>query len=414
MERVSASIIIPTFNRFATLGRAILSARNQCVQDVEIIVVLDGAPSQCRDVAGQHAVEDSRVRILDFPKAPGRGHDNCDKAVRSARSEKILYCDDDDLLLPSHVKVLGGLLDRADVAETRVASLDRRGSLHLTPCPSSNSRTRQLLADGKLKFLFDTHFGHTAQAYGRFSSWTEAFDHSVNPVAGFLSGFASVQDCRWASDDRVTAISLHGAARKDMTAAQRSDEIDAWFGKISSDGQISGELENANSIIHLYALLRADPPRGASFDEYLSERGAYNDVTKDKNAQNLFKLINKEAIPADNASKLAAILLQPLLGGYSFAFMRLMKRVYGRDEAAQIAKQAAFQAEENLAGPMAAFAQLQTGFGRKESAVQAISDALEIGPDPRGDLAKIKRRMTQTSLWTRMWSRVFEKAGKHN
>lgn len=413
MDRVSASIIIPTYSRFATLGRAILSARKQTVQDIEVIVVLDGASPECRDVAKQHAAEDGRVRVLDFPKAPGRGQDNCDKAVQSARSDKILYCDDDDLLLPNHVQVLGALLDVADVAETRVASLGRLGGLHLTPCPSSNPKIRRLLANGKLKILFDTHFGHTAQAYGVFSSWCASRASNNSPVGEFLSGFAHSQGCRWASEDDITAISLHGAARRDMTAEQRSDEIDAWFSIICSGQQLQDELGKADSINHLFSLLQADPPVGSAFDEYLSARGAYKDVFKDTKAQNLFWLFKREPIPADDASELAGILLQPLLGGYSFAIMRLMKRVYGQKVAAQIIKQAVLRDDVKYAGPLAAYAQLQTGRERREEAIQAISDALEIGPDPRGDLAKFKERISQTSLWKRLWTRAAQKAEKH-
>lgn len=412
MERVSASIIIPTFNRHATLGRSVLSAREQTVQDIEIIVVLDGASPQCRDVAKRHAAEDERVSVLDLPKAPGRGHENCDKAVISARSDKILYCDDDDLLLPNHVQVLGAMLDVADVAETRVASLGRLGDLHLTPCPTGNPRVRQLLANGKCKFLFDTHFGHTTQAYEAFSSWRVGNDQNGAPVREFLSRFASSQDCRWVSRDDITAISLHGAARKDMTAEQRSAEIDAWYGIIRSSGEFEGEVRKANSTNHLYRLLQVDPPLGASFDDYLSDRGAYTDVFKDKNAQGLFRLMNMEPIPADDAGELAGILLQPLLGAYSFTFSSLMKRVYGPDAAAQIMKKAALHPAGQLAGPLTAYAQLQAGRGRREGAIQAISDALEIGPDPKGDIAKLKEHIAQTNPLKGLWTRVVRKAGK--
>lgn len=411
MDRVSASIIIPTFNRHSTLGRSVQSARVQTVQDIEILIVLDGASPECRNVAKQHAADDRRVRVLDYPKAPGRGHENCHKAVTSARSNKILYCDDDDLLLPNHVQVLGSLLDDADVAETRVASLDRMGGLHLSPCPTGSPRVRQMLADGTCKILFDTHFGHTARAYETFSSWQFNSADSPVPVIEFLSGFARSQDCRWASKDDVTAISLHGAARKDMTAEQRSAEIDAWFGIICSSEEMHDALLKASSVSHFYKLLQADPPRGASFDEYLTARGGYDDVFKDKNAQGLFRLVNKERIAPDDASELAGILIQPLLGAYSFTIMTLLKKVYGPEVAAQIANKAAHAPPDLRAGPLAAFALLQAGRGRWDEATQAISDALEIGPDPKGDLASVKERIAQTGPWKRLLTRVANKMG---
>ena len=91
--------------------------------------------------------------------------------------------------------------------------------------------------------------------------------------------------------------------------------------------------------------------------------------------------------------------------------MTLLKKVYGPEVAAQIANKAAHAPPDLRAGPLAAFALLQAGRGRRDEATQAISDALEIGPDPKGDLASVKERIAQTGPWKRLLTRVANKMG---
>jgi glycosyltransferase involved in cell wall biosynthesis len=170
------------------------SVRRQSEAALEIIMVLDGATEECREIAKGAARSDSRIVVLDLPKSPMGREVNADIAVRSATAPRIFYIDDDDLWRPDHVATLGPLLDNADVADSRVCSLDRGGALHLAPCRGCHPRVRELLAAGRLKALYDTHLAHRKDAYPKFSAWVRQ-DATGDLVWHFLKGFAENPAC---------------------------------------------------------------------------------------------------------------------------------------------------------------------------------------------------------------------------
>ena len=71
-----ATVVIPTWNAPDSLGPAIDSARAQTLEDLEILVVGDGATPDSLAIAHGRAATDPRVRVLDLPKAPARGERN--------------------------------------------------------------------------------------------------------------------------------------------------------------------------------------------------------------------------------------------------------------------------------------------------------------------------------------------------
>ena len=46
MKTILVSIVIPSYNRFITLNRTILSIKNQTYKNIEIIVVNDGSTDE--------------------------------------------------------------------------------------------------------------------------------------------------------------------------------------------------------------------------------------------------------------------------------------------------------------------------------------------------------------------------------
>src|SRR4051812_40677108 len=101
-----ASVIIPTYNRHSTLRYAVASIQAQSVDDIEILIVGDGATASVAEIARSVADQDSRVRFLEFVKEARDGGPNCHRGVLAASGERIFYCDDDDLWLPQHVATL--------------------------------------------------------------------------------------------------------------------------------------------------------------------------------------------------------------------------------------------------------------------------------------------------------------------
>lgn len=161
-----ATIVIPTWDSPDTLGPAIDSALGQTVADLEILVVCDGALPGTLAVARERAAADDRVRLLDLPKAPGRGEANRHIGVLAAQSEAIMYLADDDLLLPRHVENLLELLRGHDLVQSRNGWIDARGVLHHLAADLADAAWIEFhLLDPPLNRISITGTAHTAAAY---------------------------------------------------------------------------------------------------------------------------------------------------------------------------------------------------------------------------------------------------------
>lgn len=97
MNNPLLSIIIPTHNRPQLVVRAVKSALEQTVKDLEIIVVDDASE------VTPELPQDSRVRMVRLSQ-PSGGSVARNVGTRAARSRWITYLDDDDRLLPDMVE----------------------------------------------------------------------------------------------------------------------------------------------------------------------------------------------------------------------------------------------------------------------------------------------------------------------
>lgn len=93
MSTPRLSIIIPTYNRPHLLPRAVNSALEQTLDDLEVIVVDDASTEP------MNLPEDPRLRIIRLPENKG-GAAARNVGAREARGRWLAYLDDDDWLLP--------------------------------------------------------------------------------------------------------------------------------------------------------------------------------------------------------------------------------------------------------------------------------------------------------------------------
>lgn len=383
-----ATVILPTLNRHATLPFAITSVLRQTERSIQILIVLDGANAACRKIAEEAAKADQRIRVLDLPKAPASGERNVDLAVSEAAAERIFYIDDDDLFLPLHIAKLGVLLDTADVADSRLCSADRSGRLNLGVARGSNPAIRRLLGDFHLKMLYDTHFAHRKDAYGRFSTWVPPSGEGTRPVWEFFARFANNPACRWASLDEVTAISLHGAARRDMTPEERAREIASWEKCVGNPAAIGDALADASTTFNLFRLLNSERPHAGSLVEYRRDRGGYADVGSCSTDSALFGLF-RGVLPSDEeALELAMNLSEPVESGYLFEIVAMLFcDAYGVEEAGRLLRKASILEGNNLASRVAAYSAVLSRTDRA-AALQLAERACSLGPDPLRSLAR--------------------------
>lgn len=226
-----ASVIIPVHKRYSTLPFALKSIQQQTIHDIEIILAGDGCTEEVRKICQSFADSDSRIRFLDLPKAPLRGVMNRDLAVRSAKSERIFYSDDDDFFLPDHVRILSHELKSCDLIDTPPASVCPEGHVVLGLHSSGHPTQKKMLLEERFKGVFDTHLAHRKQVYmSNASAWLNAHDHRV--VLHMLKTFANSPGITWKTTNRITALSLHGARRCGMSSEDRRSEMKYWSAKI--------------------------------------------------------------------------------------------------------------------------------------------------------------------------------------
>jgi glycosyltransferase involved in cell wall biosynthesis len=96
------SVIIPTRNRPHLVVRAVHSALNQSLRDIEVIVVIDGPDETTLQILNQ--IDDPKLKVNMLPQHLGLS-DTRNTGVREARSQWIAFLDDDDEWLPQKLEI---------------------------------------------------------------------------------------------------------------------------------------------------------------------------------------------------------------------------------------------------------------------------------------------------------------------
>jgi glycosyltransferase involved in cell wall biosynthesis len=119
------SIVIPCYKGARYLGSAIESCQRQSYANVEIIVVDDGSPDNCAEIAERYRSEDKRVRVIrracngGISAALNTGYD-------AAGGEFFTRLAQDDIFREDAIALMKDRLTRSSAANVRVP--ERRGS----------------------------------------------------------------------------------------------------------------------------------------------------------------------------------------------------------------------------------------------------------------------------------------------
>ncbi len=97
------TIAIPTYNRAATLGRAVESALAQTHAELDVLVGDDGSDDGTAALLADLAARDERVRVVRRPRNVGMVA-NMDATLRGGRGEFTMLLADDDWLAPRCVE----------------------------------------------------------------------------------------------------------------------------------------------------------------------------------------------------------------------------------------------------------------------------------------------------------------------
>jgi hypothetical protein len=99
------SVVIPVYNRAATLGRAVASVLAQTDQDFEIVVIDDGSS----DDPARALPDDPRIRFFRQDNRGGGAARNA--GIDRARGRYVALLDSDDVHLPGHLAAMRALLE---------------------------------------------------------------------------------------------------------------------------------------------------------------------------------------------------------------------------------------------------------------------------------------------------------------
>ena len=110
-----ATVLIPTHDHGPLIRLSISSVLAQSVEDLEVFVVGDGVADATREIVGELARTDRRVRFFDNPKGPRHGEILRHVALAEASGDAVLYVSDDDLWLHDHVETMLEALRRFDL-----------------------------------------------------------------------------------------------------------------------------------------------------------------------------------------------------------------------------------------------------------------------------------------------------------
>jgi len=101
--RPAVSVTIPTFNRRASLERAVASALGQTHRDLEVVVSDNVSTDGTEDLLREMASADSRLRAVRQPENRGMVA-NLDAALHLATGDHVMLLSDDDWLAPRCVE----------------------------------------------------------------------------------------------------------------------------------------------------------------------------------------------------------------------------------------------------------------------------------------------------------------------
>lgn len=116
MKKPLISVVVPLYGVAETMCSCVDSILEQTYQNIEVLLVDDGSPDKCGEIADVYMSKDQRVRVIHQSNRGLSAARNAGTAV--AYGEFITYVDGDDIIAPECLQTLWGMIARyeADIA----------------------------------------------------------------------------------------------------------------------------------------------------------------------------------------------------------------------------------------------------------------------------------------------------------
>lgn len=115
------SIIVAMYNGEKYIRECINSIINQDYENVEIILINDGSPDNCKKIAEEYALKDKRVRVINQENAGVSMARNA--GIEKSTGEYICIIDQDDCISKNYISYFYGLIkeNQAEISLTPTA-----------------------------------------------------------------------------------------------------------------------------------------------------------------------------------------------------------------------------------------------------------------------------------------------------
>ena len=106
------SVIVPIYNAERYLEECVRSLQQQSLQDIELVLVDDGSPDCCGEIADRLALEDRRIKVVHRPNGglgPARN-----SGIKVASGKYVGFVDSDDWVDSAMFETLANALEAND------------------------------------------------------------------------------------------------------------------------------------------------------------------------------------------------------------------------------------------------------------------------------------------------------------
>lgn len=225
-----ASILIPTWNSPMTLSYAIMSAQNQTISEIEILIVGDGVGSKTLDVITSFAGSDPRIRFFNFDKGENRGERNRHFGVLEANSNSIIYLADDDILMPQHVANILEILQVAPFVQSRNTYFDHDFNLQVFPTDLSDPKlVAWHLVDPPRNRVSITGTAHTKDLYLQLERGWDLTPKGMGTDLFLWKQFFRLPNFKGATHNQVSALQFPASIREEKSYKEMKEIYEKWY-----------------------------------------------------------------------------------------------------------------------------------------------------------------------------------------
>lgn len=233
------TILLPVNRNADLITYAIQSVLAQTIQNFELFIICDGAPSDTTACAQLFAEKDRRISVFSFPKGERHGEVHRHTALQQAKGKYIAHVADDDFWFPNHLEEMSKLLQHVDFGNLTacIVDLDVDDSVYGLSGDLHDPETVQKMLKNKWNFFGLTTSGYTKAAYQRLSQGWSPAPTDIWTDLYMWRKFLGTQGLAFGSRVAVTACHFKSFPRSHLSTLDRKLETARWFTKMQCKDQ---------------------------------------------------------------------------------------------------------------------------------------------------------------------------------